>query len=199
MTEIKSALEIALEKTREIKGDKETLTANELKNAGRRLASTLIDPHDDTSDPIAKLKSYAEKERKSVRDGFVDVLLANFNLPTDDTYAPKLTLMEKGFQAIMRDRRQVSYIMQQVKQFYEQYLQNRSQLRERVKEQYAPRLREKEEAIAKQLGTQVKLDPESDPEFGSLLARNYGRLEEQYNEALQQVRDELRRIYDKEK
>ena len=35
MTEIKSALELALERTQDIQGDKETLKANELRNKGK--------------------------------------------------------------------------------------------------------------------------------------------------------------------
>ena len=72
MTEIKSALELALEHTQGIQGDKETLKANELKNKGKLLASVFLNPNEqkDGKDPISQLKSFSGKELGWVKEGF---------------------------------------------------------------------------------------------------------------------------------
>ena len=195
MTEIKSALELALERTQNIKSDKETLEANDSRNRGRRLASALINPQEEPGNPLEEIKKASGKEGRWIKEGFFQVLLANLNLPLDDQYGPKLTKLEKGFQAVIKDRKNVSYVMQQLKQFFEQYLQSRDQVGESLKQQYEPQLREKERALAQQMGATIHLEPESDPDFNAILAKNLSRLEEQYNQALQQAKEELQTLF----
>lgn len=195
MSEIKSALELALERTKDIQGDKETIAENKHKDDGKKLASQLLNPQADGENPVEKLKTYSGKELQWVREGFFQVLDANLTLPQDDAFTDKVKLLEKGYLAIIKDRKQVNYIIQQVKQFFEQYLQNREKLFEAVKQQYEPQLREKEKMLAKQMGAAIKLEPESDPEFVSLLSKNQSQLEQQYTEALQQVKEEFKRIF----
>lgn len=193
MTEIKSALEIALERTKDIEGDKEAIKADELRNAGRRLASGVVDPGKETPDPAKKLKEYKGQELKWVKEGFLQTLLANISLPTDESYQDRLKTLEKGFHAVLRDRRQISHIFQQLSQFFGQYLQTKHQIEENLKQQYAPKLQEKQEALQRQLGgAQVQLTPESDPDFMNLLSKNMGRLDEQYTEALTQLKEDMK-------
>ena len=196
MAEIKSALEIALAKTQDIQGDKETLKSNELKNDGKKLASAFLDSASkvDEGEVTSKLKSFSSSERKSFSEGFSSVMLANLTLPLADTYSDKLSLLEKGLQAVLKERKQVAYVFQQVSQFFEQYLQAREQIEAGVKEQYEPKLREKEGLLEQQMGAKVHLTHEQDPEFLALLSKNYSRLDEQYNQALQQVKDQLKQL-----
>lgn len=196
MTEIKSALEIALARTKDIQGDKETLKINALKNDGKKLASTFLEPTADAgeSEVTSKLKSLSGSDRKPFIEGFSSVLQANLTLPQSDDFSEKLTQLEKGFQAIIKEKKQVTYVFQQVSQFFEQYFQARDQLEAGVKEQYEPKLREKERALEQQMGAKVALTHEQDPEFLALLSKNYSRLDEQYTQALQQVKDQLKQM-----
>ncbi|MAG13843.1 MAG: hypothetical protein CMN78_04535 [Spirochaetales bacterium] len=198
MTEIKSALELALERTQDIQGDKETLKANELRNKGKLLASAYLNPHGnhEEKDPLSRLKSYSGKELGWVKEGFFRVMVANINLPVDADFVDKVKRVEDGLHAVLREKRQISYMFQQVREFFEQYLGSRDQMEESVKQQYEPQMREKERLLAQQMGAEIHLSPESDPEFVSLLAKNFSRLEEQYNQALQQVKDQLKQLFD---
>jgi hypothetical protein len=197
MTEIKSALELALERTQNIQGDKESIKSNEHKNAGKRLASAFLDPVDevDEKNVISQIKERSGKEQAWFREGFFTVLLANVSLPVTDDFEHKLSLLEKGFNAVLKERRQIAYIFQQVSQFFSQYLQSREQLEEAVKQQYEPRLREKEKMLEQQMGAKVTLAHEQDQEYLTLLSKNYAQLEEQYNQALQQVKDQLKQMF----
>lgn len=197
MTEIKSALELALERTQDIQGDKETLKINNLKNDGKKLASAFLDPGEDTDDKeaSAKFKSLSGEQQKVFREGFFSVMTANLTLPTAAGYESRLEILEKGLSLVIKDKKQISYIFQQVTQFFGQYLQSREQLVAAVKQQYEPRLREKEQMLAQQMGSEMKLTPEQDPEFASLLQKNYAQLEEQYNQALQQVKEQLAEMF----
>lgn len=195
MTEIKSALEIALERTRDIKGDKETMIANERRNFGKRIASRYLNPTEEKVDPEKELKQYGGDEGAHVRDGFFQTILANFSLPTDESYKDQLKKIETGLLFVMKERRQVGYLMQQIDQFFDQYLKTRDQVTEQLKQQYEPQLREKEKKLAQQMGATIRLTPESDPEFINILSKNLSRLEEQYAQALQQAKDELTKMF----
>ncbi len=196
MTEIKSALEIALARTRDIQGDKETLKNNELKNDGKKLASSFLDPGSkvDEKEVTTVLKSFSDAERKAFSEGFSGVMLANLTLPSEDTYADKLSLLEKGLQAILKEKKQVAYVFQQVGQFFKQYMKAREQIEAAVKEQYEPKLREKERLLEQQMGAKVHLAHEQDPEYLALLSKNYSRVDAQYNQALLQVKDQLKQL-----
>ena len=195
MSEIKSALEIALERTAGIEGDKETLKANELKNEGKRLASRFLSTGEEKVDVSGELKKRADSEGRSVREGFFQTMLANLSLPSEESYAEQIKKLEEGVHFVIKDKKNVSYLFQQIDQFFKQYLQTRDQVGEQLKQQYEPQLREKERQLAKQMGAQIHLTPESDPEFMNLLQKNLARLEEQYSQALTQVKDELTGLF----
>ena len=196
MTEIKSALEIALARTQDIQGDKETLKLNELKNEGKKLASAYLDQLSETGERevASKLKSLPDSEKKPYVEGFSGVLIANLTLPSGDEFDEKLTALEKGFQTIIKDKKQITYIFQQINQFFEQYIKTRLQIENAVKEQYEPKLREKERLLEQQMGAKVHLTHEQDQEYLALLSKNYSRLDEQYNQALGQVKDQLKQM-----
>ncbi len=196
MTEIKSALEIAMEKTQGIKGDKTTLKINELKNEGKKLASEYLDPVSkvDEGEVAAKFKSLSKEDKNPYIEGFAGVMIANITLPSNNTFPETLKALEKGLQLVIKDRKQLSYIFQQISQFFEQYLTTREQIEQGVKEQYEPKLREKERALEQQMGAPVDLTHEQDPEYLSLLSKNYARLDEQYNEALGRVKEQLEQM-----
>ncbi|MBT3272065.1 MAG: hypothetical protein HN368_02840, partial [Spirochaetales bacterium] len=159
MSEIKSAWEIALERTKDIQGDKDTLKSSERKNDGKRLASAFINPAEDMDEKTAsgKIKSYSGKDQSWIREGFFSVMSANLNLPIDDTFAAKLEMLEKGLQLVVKEKKQVSFIFEQICQFFDQYLQGRTQMLEALKQQYEPQLREKERALEQQMGAKVNL------------------------------------------
>jgi hypothetical protein len=194
MTEIKSALELALEKTQDIESDKGTLLANERRTDGKRLASKYLKPGDEKTDIAGAFKQFKNDEGNFVREGFFETILANLNLPSNAEYKERLKYLESGIHLVTKEKRQVSYLFQQVDQFFEQYLQTKEQVNEQLKTQYEPQLKEKERLLAQQMGSQITLTPESDPEFMNLLAKNYARLDEQYNQALGQVKEELKRV-----
>ncbi len=201
MTEIKSALELALERTEGIQGDKKTIQSNEFKNDGKKLASAYLNPAESTDDReiVAKIKALNADEKAPFREGFFGVMLANLTLPSVEGYEERQKQLEQGLHAVLKDRKQVSYVFQQVSQFFSQYLQSRGQLEEAIKQQYEPKLREKEQLLEEQMGSKVSLNYEQDQEFMALLSKNYSQLEAQYSQALQQVKVQLKEMFDSAK
>ncbi|HUX14406.1 MAG TPA: DUF6657 family protein [Spirochaetia bacterium] len=188
MARIKSALELALERTQDVQGDKAKLDEFEGKQRGRRVYAQLAENPE--LDVRKALQEASATNAGSAEEGFVDALLANIGLPNETGDIERLKVLKRGFEAITKDRK-VAQIFTQLEQFYQQYLSNKQQLIEAIRKQFEPRLRRKEEELARQTGQRVRLDPAADPEFATVLKQNLGKLQSQFNEVLDQVRGEL--------
>lgn len=195
MAQIKSALELALENTADIVGDKAAIKRKELEEQGRRLASKFLFDLEATSDELAKaLKETKKEDRGPVKTSAIDVLLANITLPREEVDEDLLKRIGEGIAVVTGEKKQAANTLDQLTQFFQQYLQNREQILDHLKRQYQPQLDAKQEALSRQYGQKVALQPEQDPDFMQLLNRNIGRLEEQYQQALDQAKGEIREL-----
>jgi len=194
MGEIRSALDIALEKTKEIVADKSSLEADEFKKKGKKIISLFLD------DPQATLDSCFKDIDKSkialVKDGMFSALSSNLVLAQDQIAIKRLKRLEIGFLKLIEGSKKTKLIFEQLEGFFSEYIEGRKQIREQLGIQYGPRLKKKTEALAKQLGTNVHVDPESDPEFLQILRQNYAQFDERYNTIIAQVKDELKTMFE---
>jgi hypothetical protein len=191
MGEIKSALELALERTESVKSDKEGLEKAAYIDKGKRIASRLYSPEEKDYDISKALKEFSGKQAVWVKEGVFSVCLANITLPAEEEDINRLKRSLKGLEAVVKDRKMVNALGKQLEDFFKRYLSDKEQLVEAVREQFGPRIKEKEQELAQQLGTEVHLDPSSDPEFAKYLNQNMNRLKEQYLNALNQAKEEL--------
>lgn len=193
MGEIKSALELALEKTAGVESDKKSVEEHDYKQKGKRLVSQLTEnPKLDIKKELGK---YNKEQRKWVVDGFVDVALSNIALPTTEADLVRLDPIRHGLAQALGKKSEIDHLFDQADQLLKQYLDNRQQLIEHVRNQFSQRLRQKEEELARQYGQSVRLDPSQDPEFANVLQQNMRQLQSQYQQVLDQLRDEVRRLH----
>jgi hypothetical protein len=195
MGKIKSAIEIALERTESIKGDKSGIEERELRQKGKKLASGYLQDLESV-DVDKALKAFGKGKIAKVKEGFVEVLLSYIQLPSGRENGGKLEPVQKAFQMLspgmLGTERKIVSIFQQLKGFLDQFKDDLSQLEKAIKTQYAPKLRQKEQELAKRLGQEVKLDPMQDLEFVAFYKQNLGKLKEQYQQALDKVKEDLR-------
>lgn len=190
MSEIKSALELALERTADVESDKSRIEAHETKQLGMKLAGKLVE--NPKTDIDAEFRKLDKQKREWAREGYVSVLLSHLALPTQEADIERLKSVTSGLGHVARDKGSVKAVMEQVEQLLQQYLDNKNQLVESLRQQFEPRLREKEQQIASQTGQRIKLDPASDPEFAKALNQNLERLRGQYNQVINQAKDQLK-------
>lgn len=189
---IKSSWEVAMERTADIKGDKTAVHADEMKKTGKRLASEYVyAPKPDIKNFEKALNEYKGEDRSQVQRGAFEVFMSYLSLPQDENYENSLNLAQKGLEVLTGNKREIASIMEQVHQFFGQYLQHRDQLTEQMKQQYEPQLKRKQQELSRQYGGQIELQPEQDPEFNQALRKNMQQLESQYQEALNQVKEQL--------
>lgn len=186
MGHIKSALELALERTSGISSDRESLNQKTLKEEGMKLLQYAQDhPDENVADKIAK---FPKDQQKFVREGLAQVLLARVKLPSNELALPDTALLDRCFRALVPDIQQVSEVIRQFGEFAGSYINDRKQLYTALVEQYGPVLRQKEQQIAAQTGQRVRLAPEQDPEFQKYYKQNLERLDEQYGQGVQQAK-----------
>jgi hypothetical protein len=189
---IKSAIEIALERTKGVEADKEALEASRFVTEGKKAVSRFLSEEGVDLKPI--LAGYTGKQAGWVRDGVFQALAANLRLPFDEMALLGAKKAGKGFQALASDPKKLQRLLAQMEQFLEDYLAERRRLVEAVEKKYAPILRQKEEEMSRQMGQRVRIDPAMDPQFQKMLRDNLAMLEERYAEVLEQVRQELRKL-----
>jgi hypothetical protein len=189
---IKSSWEVAMERTADIKGDKESVHANEMKKTGKRLASEYIySDKPDIKEFEKKLGNYSGEDKKLVQRGAFEVFLSYISLPQDEQYGTSLELAQKGLELLTGNKKAVASIMEQVHQFFGQFLQHQDQLKQQLKQQYEPQLKRKQQELSRQYGSEIELQPEQDPEFNQALRKNMQQLESQYQQALNEVKEQL--------
>ncbi len=194
MTHIKSAFEIALERTEDVKGDKETILVYELKNEGMKLVSEALRNPEKAEDLKNRAASLSAKDRTSFMEGVSSALLSNISLPSGDDFEDTLETLRTVFLSVSSDKKRTNHVFNQLKEFIAQFVQNRKQLENNLMSRYEPRLRQKEEELYKRMGAKVHLEPMQDPEFVSLLNENRTQLEERYSQAMNKAKAELHNL-----
>jgi len=191
---IKSALEIAMEKTESVKGDKTSINLFEAKQKGKKLANEFLgDPKKSIEDEIKKCP---KEEKASLRQGIFDVLVSQLTLPDTEEDLARTETAGKGLMSIINDSR-FGGLSKQLSQILRQYMTEAGQYEEAIKRQYAPKLKQKEEELARRLGRKITLDPFQDPEFVTFFNQNMNALKENYLAAINQVKEAAATMFKK--
>lgn len=192
MGEIRSALDIALEKTAHIEGDPKSADNRDLKNAGKKAAGDFLAK----GDPAILMKIIGDKsdEKKAlIMEGALSILLASIHLPAVEEDLKKTELIGTGLDAILPEKGMVQ-LFAQVAGILKQYLADQEQLSKALEQQFLPRLRAKQQEIAKRYGQNIPMDLHQDPEYLSALSKNRSMIEEKYDGVINEVRSRVREI-----
>lgn len=196
MATIKTAVELALEKTQGLKADRTGAEREDARKAGRVLASRFLDQPDGVDFP-GELAKWKKPLDEPAREGAAEAFLSRVQLPRDKASAPALEAVGRGLAALARglgsDKRVVS-IVKDMAAFLDRYLEDVARVEDGLMRQYAPKLRQKEDELARRTGQDVRIDPRRDPEYLALLSKALGQVKGQYQDALDRAKEELKGI-----
>ena len=193
MGKIKSALEIAMERTESVTSDRSSIGHFEAKQKGKKLANEYLEGSvKSLEDEIKKLGG---EEQASLKQGIFDILISQITLPVVKDDMNRIEAAGKGLNAVIGGKR-FADIAKQMVGVLNQYLDEAEQYEEAIKRQYAPKLRQKEEEITRRIGRHIKLDPFQDPEFVAFFNQNMNALKANYEGAIAQIREEATRLYE---
>ena len=191
MGRIKSAWEIALERTNDIVVDKARIQEKEDIESIRRSAGRYLTGDID----IAKLQEQLlDKDRALLRKALSETVMQSLSLPQekveDDRYEKlgNLVAIASGNDAGIMD------LYSQITGLLKQYPVHREQLISKLKEQFQPMLEQKQEKMRQQYGQSIQLSLETDKEFLQIAKQNLDRLIAQYEDTLKGAKEELKAL-----
>ena len=196
MARIKSALEIALERTESVKSDKASISLFEAKQKGKKLANEFLDSSKESIDSelSAVIKKYPKDEQASLKQGIFDVLISALVLPDSEADLNRVEIAFSGLKDIINNSK-FNNLAKQTSQVLRQFMDESSQYEEAIKRQYAPKLKQKEEEISRHMGRPISLDPFQDPEFVAFYNQNMSAIKANYSPVIDEVRNAAQQFF----
>ncbi len=190
MGEIRSAIDIALEKTAHIDSDGKSSAQREIKNRGKRAGSAFLDTAD--GELLQKAMQAANKEEGLLLiEGALSILMAALRLPAQEEDLNKVARIGEALQIII-PQGEMKELFDQLQQILHQFLGEKSQLKQALEQQFMPKLRAKQQELSRRYGQNIPLEPTQDPEFMATLNKNMRMLEGKYDGVLEEVRARIR-------
>ncbi len=194
MGKIKSAWEIALERTEGIQMDKDKIKYKADVDSARRAAGRFVSDDEPINEKELR-DSLSSLDRKAVKEALIVTAEANLSLPQSEDSDNTRLEKAKTLIAIATDNNPEAIgLSEELEAFLKQYPFHRKDLLEKMKAQYKPILDEKSEKLSKQYGTEVHLSYENDKEFMEAARQNLERLEAQYQATLTNAKKQLASI-----
>ncbi|MGB9711810.1 MAG: hypothetical protein ACP5J5_03425 [Dissulfurimicrobium sp.] len=187
MAEIRSALEIALEKAERLgAANKNEAVSEELFNKGRRLAARYINGEE--KDLTIGLKDIKKEDLPHVINGAIEIILRNIILPRDKDQWSSINRAFSGIIALKGSP--VKEIVSQIEQLLKTYEVTKKRYYDQLKAQMQGRLGGIQQSLAKQYGTAIaaSINIETLPEFQNEWSKLSSDINEQFNRHLQQLK-----------
>ena len=190
MSKIRSAWEIALEKTENIEIDKSKLEKEENIKQARTLAGRYLS-YDEEMTKERLVSSYREiSGKEGVKDGVKATILQNLTLPSAPVLNDRFERVETLVSMISSDPA-VMELTGQIIAFLKQYPEHQKQLVEQLKDRFAPALEQKSAELSRQYGQEIHLEAENDQEFMKLAQQQLDALRKQYETTLEDAKGKL--------
>ena len=194
MSKIRSAWEIALEKTENIEVDRDRLRREENIRKARSLAGSFLNGDEQMTASDLE-KQYAEIEDQSAaREGIKLSLMQNITLSTEEDVTNRYEKLLALASLISKGNAGVMDLMNQIISFLRQYPQHRKQLVEQLKQHFTPMLEQKAAQLKEKYGQDVPLSAENDPEFLKIAQQNLDQLGKQYEDTLKDAKEKLEAV-----
>lgn len=190
MAKIRSAWEIALEKTQDIQIDKDRLAREENFNSARRLAGSYLNYDEDMDEERLREQYSLIAGLDGARDGIRQSVLQNLTLPTEQVLSDRYERIQTLCSMISHDA-QVAQLMTQIVGFLKQYPEHQRQLVDQLKERFEPMMQEKAAKLRQQYGQDVPMSVDRDPEFLKIAQQQLDALRQQYEQMLQDAKGRL--------
>ncbi len=191
---IKSAWEIALEKTKEIQVDPLKIAHDEQVQAGRKVAAAFLsDTEKDSRMVKEEMEKVPEGDKMAFSEGILAVILDNLTLPQSKDFHASLHRLEEL--ALVLENTALTQGLAQIGQLFDQYISQKDAVVEQAKAQYAPLLEQKIAKLRQQYGQEINLQPEQDADFLKMLDGTLKQMDAQYNTAITRFKQQVKALF----
>ncbi|MFC2024930.1 hypothetical protein ACFLTG_00750 [Chloroflexota bacterium] len=196
MADMKSALEIAMEKVAKLgePTEEERLKWKYLP-AGEQLAARYL--KEKGYNLVAVLSQHQEDERKYIIEGAAEVLIRNINLPKNDVAKRDNKKVMDGLKTLKSDKVSVENVYSKIRHLFNHYEEQGEQQRKQAYQSLKTDFEAKvQQAVQQQLGSLrgMKIDVEKQPQFQQEWHKVQTQLDSQYLTHLNEYKQELSSI-----
>jgi hypothetical protein len=190
LAEIKSALELALEKAEKYgRASQEELALAQHRDQGRHLAVQYLKGEGDLA---ADLKNLPAPAQSAARLAIKEVLLRNIGLPRDNTVDSRQDRAVEGLLLVADNPKAMARLQTEMEQILQQFLQIRTNAMQQLKARFTAGVGQMQKAMEAQLQQKVRLEVEHLPQFQEEWRRFLGQLLEQFEPMLENLKERMR-------
>ncbi len=191
MAEIKSALELALEKAEAYgKSSREEMAAAQFQEQARLLAVKFLKGEGDLA---AEFKSLPLEAQDAARTAIKEVFLRNIGLPRNGETDDRLDRALSGLLLVAGNKNNMARLQAELQQLLQQFQQFRNNALQQLKARFAQSLPQMQRALEAKTGQRMNLEAEHLPQFQEEWRRFHGQLVDQFEPLLEQVKDSMLR------
>jgi hypothetical protein len=189
LAEIKSALELALEKAEQYgRATKEELTRDQFRDQGRQLAVNFLKDGGDLEAEVSSLPAPAQGE---ARAAIKEVLLRNITLPRNGELESRMAQALEGLMLVAQDKKAMARQKAELEQILQNFLQVRSNVLQQLKARFGAGIDQMQRALEAQMRQKVKLEVEHLPQFQEEWRRFQGQLLDQFEPMLEACKEKM--------
>jgi hypothetical protein len=190
LAEIKSALELALEKAEQYgKASAEEMAAAQSQEQGSGLAVQYLKGEGDLASDLKKLPPQAQP---AVKAAIKEVFLRNIGLPRENDIDPRQDRALEGLVLVAENPNNMARLQTELEQILQQFLQIRQNALQQLKGRFAGGVEQVQRAMEAQYRQRVNLDAEHLPQFQEEWRRFLGQLNDQFEPMLEGLKDRMR-------
>jgi len=189
MAEIKSTMEMVMERAARMAAEAETGGGEDRLQAGMRAAAAYL--RGEEVDLVATVAAQPPADQEACRRGIVKALLRNIFLPREAEQQKGAEQAMNGLVLVGRGSGELLPVFAEMKKILDQYLQHRKQLKEQLEGHFAQQMGQMEAALAQQTGMAMKLKPSQHPKFQEEWQKVLTELNDQYGNALDQYKKQV--------
>jgi len=189
LAEIKSALELALEKAERYgRATKEEMTREQYRDQGRQLAVNFLKDGGDLEAEISGLPAAAQGE---ARVAVKEVLLRNIILPRNGELEDRMAHALEGLMLVARDKKAMARQKAELENLLQNFLQVRNSALQQLKARFGAGIGQMQRALEAQMRQKVKLEVEHLPQFQEEWRRFQGQLLDQFDPMLEACKERM--------
>ena len=193
--DIKSALEIAMEKVEKLgEATEEERRQWKYVPQGEGLAARYLK---ENCNLVAELSQYQENVRKYITEGAAEILIRNISLPKNDIAKRNNKRAMDGLKLLKSNKVSVENVYSKIRYLFNHYAEQGEQQRKEAYQSLKTELEAKiQQAVQQQLGPlmSAKVDVEKQPEFHQEWHKLQTQLDSQYLSLLGEYKQELSTI-----
>jgi hypothetical protein len=190
LAEIKSALELALEKAEKYgRASREEMASAQYQEQGRVLAVQFLKREGDLAADLKKLPAEAQA---AARLAVKEVFLRNIGLPRENTVDPRQDRALEGLVLVADNSKNMARLQTELEQLLQQFLQVRSNALQQLKGRFAAGAGQMQRNMEAQYGQKMRVEPETLPQFQEEWRRFTGQLQDQIGPMLEGLKEKMR-------